>query len=410
MTSRAGRADAADRLDYLRQVGALLWPPPASLDVVPRSDRMPPDERYLLVPGRGRPRLLVPAGSSRTAAAAVRDHGEPRSARARLRSLVLAGAVRSGLAGVVSGDRVRVRVPAGGETIESHLSEALGRRVRVSLHLSPARANRKPVLRLLDGRGRVAGYAKVGVDPLTCRLVRGEARTLEELGEAGLTRLRPPSVLHHGTWRGLEVLVLAPLPVSRRGPYDRELTAGAMVELARVRGTDTAVLGASDYWRDLDDRMAALPDGPQATATRTAAAALLGDVGGRSLAFGAWHGDWTPWNTARVGSTVLVWDWERFAAPAPLGFDALHDAAQAAVASGAGLDGVAEETVARAAGLLRPFGVPAADAGPTARLYLLDLAVRYVTDGQAAKGGRGGAVEEWLLPVVEGRRMPAERS
>ena len=41
------------------------------------------------------------------------------------------------------------------------------------------------------------------------------------------------------------------------------------------------------------------------------------------LPFGAWHGDFTPWNMARTPAGIYVWDWER-SAPAPLGLDLLH--------------------------------------------------------------------------------------
>ena len=47
-----------------------------------------------------------------------------------------------------------------------------------------------------------------------------------------------------------------------------------------------------------------------------------------------------------------------------------------------------------------PFGLAPRQAAATARLYLLDLAVRYAFD---AAGGRGGAVEQWLLPALTDR-------
>ena len=54
------------------------------------------------------------------------------------------------------------------------------------------------------------------------------------------------------------------------------------------------------------------------------AAALESRPARRRLAFGAWHGDWTPWNMASTAGGLLVWDWERFATGVPVGFDALH--------------------------------------------------------------------------------------
>ena len=35
-----------------------------------------------------------------------------------------------------------------------------------------------------------------------------------------------------------------------------------------------------------------------------------------------------------------------------------------------------------------------------ARLYLVEIAARYLLDGQAAAGARLGRVEHWLLPAL----------
>ena len=42
------------------------------------------------------------------------------------------------------------------------------------------------------------------------------------------------------------------------------------------------------------------------------------------VSFGAWHGDWAPWNMAAHDGRVMLWDWERFETDVPVGFDALH--------------------------------------------------------------------------------------
>jgi hypothetical protein len=40
--------------------------------------------------------------------------------------------------------------------------------------------------------------------------------------------------------------------------------------------------------------------------------------------FGAWHGDFGPWNAACGPDRIEVWDWERFDADVPAGLDAAH--------------------------------------------------------------------------------------
>jgi hypothetical protein len=121
------------------------------------------------------------------------------------------------------------------------------------------------------------------------------------------------------------------------------------------------------------------------------------------LGFGAWHGDWNDGNSAALADgRVLVWDWERFDADVPLGYDALHLRLQTAVTrAGADPLDAARALLAGAAATLAPFEQPADVAGRVAALYLVDLAARYLRDRQAEAGARLGHVAAWLLPAVE---------
>jgi hypothetical protein len=307
----------------------------------------------------------------------------------------------TGLLSTAVSHRVRITVPAGTETITSHLSHLLGQPVLLSMHIGPARANRKPVLQLLDPRGRTVAYAKVGIDPLTRRLVCEEGRTLKTLAGAGLGRVRLPAVLHSGTWRGLELLVLSALPVWRARREDPARLAAAMVELATTTAIEAGTLAGSAYRRLLTDRMTAMTETPRSDAVRNAARLLDDRSGAEVLSYGAWHGDWTAWNCACLADTVLLWDWERYARPAPLGFDALHYWMQGVMQRRSmPLPAAAAACVAQAQAMVAPFGLAPGQAVATARLYLLDLAVRYVADRQDASSGQAGAVEDWLLPAL----------
>ena len=142
---------------------------------------------------------------------------------------------------------------------------------------------------------------------------------------AGLTGLTVPGVLHYGQWRGLDVLVLGALPVwLRRRPVPWPRLAAAMGEIAGVDGLRRSPMAGSSYWRRLTGRLAAADAGAGRGALAAALDALAAGAAGRPLAFGAWHGDWTPWNMASTDRGLLVWDWERFTRDVPLGFDALH--------------------------------------------------------------------------------------
>ena len=98
---------------------------------------------------------------------------------------------------------------------------------------------------------------------------------------------------------------------------------------------------------------------------------------------------------------VMVWDWERFQTGVPVGYDAIHYRLQQAVSQGGvTAQAAAEAAVAGAAQALAPFGIEAAAAPIVATLYLAEIAIRYLHDGQAEAGARLGDVGTWLLPVL----------
>lgn len=293
MITASGRP-VDDRAAYLREVSALLWPPPATAALT-TARRAPGHGHDLMVlPGLRRPRLIVPAGR-KAAAAAVRRYGEPNSARTRMASRALAVTLGTGLGRLVLRDRVRIDVPAGAATIESYLAEVVGEPVAISLHLGAPRANRKPVLQVLTAAGETIAFAKVGVNQLTTELVRAEHDALGQLAAAQLRTIRAPRVLSCDSWHGLEVLVLSALPVwQQRDPLRPGQLSAAMAEVARIGGLSTGPLAASEYWRRLRDRLDGAGNGADHDALRAAVAQLTVAAGTQTLAFGAWHGDWTP--------------------------------------------------------------------------------------------------------------------
>jgi hypothetical protein len=270
------------------------------------------------------------------------------------------------------------------------------------MYLGAPRANRKPVLQVLTPDGRTVAYVKVGVDPLTCRLVRAEATALRTLAEADLVLSTVPAVLHSGQWNGLELLVQSPLPVAgNRERPSPERIAAAQREVAAVGSTPAGPLALSPYWSDLVGRIAALPDSPAARTLADLVPRVEKVVGEVPLALGAWHGDWTPWNTALAGDRLLVWDWERFATGVPVGFDALHWALQTDLVTHLADPGEsASRSLVTAGEVLEPFGLSTEQVRATGVAYLAELAARYLADRQSEAGARLGDVGSWLLPAV----------
>jgi hypothetical protein len=388
--------DAALRTQYLTEVLDLLYPRPCSTADASGEHIV----EYLVVPDARRPRLLVPSGSRKVAVAAVRRYAEPQSRGARMKRDAVVAAIRTGASGLLLRDRIKITGPAEA-SIDGHLRTALGRDLAVSIHIGPARANRKPVLQLISPEGDTFGFGKIGSGPLTQRLVRAETNALKVLGDSGLTKLTVPRVLYAGRWNGLQVLIQSALPVwLPRAPLTPRRLASAMLDIAGSCGYTHGTLGGSRYWAELRTRLAHVSDRPEGAQLSAAVEVLAGHAADGHFRYGAWHGDWAPWNMANLADALLVWDWERFATGVPLGFDAVHHELQRRIQSTGDAKDAVEATVQRATELLAPFGVPAEGRTVTALLYLVDLATRYLTDRQAEAGARLGVLGTWLLPVL----------
>jgi hypothetical protein len=395
--------------EHLAELFRLLYPEPHVIDL-PGAPAAAPGApvvaEYLLLPHARRPRLALPAGPRALRLAAVSHLPRPRGTRARLRN----SAVRVVLAasGAPLRDRVRVHAEAGADSLHNHLRQLLGEPLSFSIHVGgPLRANRKPVVELLGAGGAAVGFAKLGVNDLTRALVRAEAQALQTLGSAGLRAATVPAVRHAGGWRGHELLVQQALPVWQSPvPAAPGAISAAMVEVSRACGLSTGKVKVSGYAGQLTERLeqaaarTGVRDPGLGPALRDAGLAALASGADLALTYGAWHGDWTPWNCHPTGDTVLVWDWERFTTGVPLGLDALHCQLQAAIDGGAAPRAAAQALPEQAARLLAPFGVAPGLARFTAVLYLIDIAARYLADRLDDGTQRLSAVGDWLLPVV----------
>jgi hypothetical protein len=403
--------DTVLRAQYMNEVLGILYP---NGEVVV-GDNTGAHAEYLIVPDLKRPRLLVPAQDRKIAAAAVRNYAEPTSRTARMKRDAVVVALRTGASKMLLRDTVSVVGPAGIDSIDQYLAKVLGAGLSISVHIGPARANRKPVLQLLTAAGETVGFGKLGTGTLTRTLIRAETAALTTLNQIGMTNLAVPRLLHAGQWHGHEVLVQSALPswLPRTTLSAKRLVA-AMREVAGCAGTRTGSLAGCDFWTTLRARLDALTVAPQGAPRRAdgtdrgaeartlalAAGELIAGAGHTELRFGAWHGDWAPWNMATTSAALLVWDWERFTPGVPMGFDALHYDLQRLLDRGVDPGPAVDTILRRAQRLLAPFDVGAGAAQVTALLYLVELATRYLEDKQAEAGARLGVLGNWLLPVL----------
>jgi hypothetical protein len=386
-----------DRRAYLRSLVELLWPGAPLRWGTATTGAASGERQYLLFPSGKRPTVMAPAAPTAGLAEVLRRYKPSAGWRTQAQLESLATAARTGV--LRAWPYAAFVGAATGPTIESYLGAALGEPVAITVYTSPPRANRKPVLRILTAAGRPLGFAKLGVNPLTSALVGAEAAALRRLARADLATVVVPELLHEGRWNGIDVVVQRELAVARPQALDPVRLRAAVTELASLDMAGPAPAAGSPYLRDL--RLEAGRHGgagePFALALdELAQAAAHHDV---VLSYGSWHGDWTPWNMTSDGERAYVWDWERFSSGVPHGLDALHLRLQRAIVrEGQHPRTAVEHLVAAAPSILAPYGVERNAATTTAALYLSEIGLRYVRDGQAEAGARLGDLSAWLLP------------
>ncbi len=368
-------------------------------------------ERYTVFPSEGDPKLLITASSNRVRSAALRRVGSETGTAMKLVRRIGSELARAGLDQLATGDDVVLSVDAKSVaeapgdrdalTLVEHLQTVLGRPgLHIAVTIGPMRPNRKPVLQIMDADGHLIAYAKVGWDVSTRAMVHREAHVLGELAEQRLRSVMTPSRLHIGEWRDLVVLVTEPLDHPDAGVPDAHLVAVGLSEIATHRGLRTSTLASSSWLASIRERATVVGDGTL-TSLVDGIEAHLGLV---ELEFGVSHGDWAPWNMARLGRRLGVWDWERASNDAPLGIDVVHHHFQQRLADlgsvGRALD-ACEEAVATD---LERLGSDEDTVAHITTLYLVELALRYAESGlrtEAVIHRTGGDVLAELTRRVE---------
>jgi hypothetical protein len=376
-------------------------------------------EAYLALPRAANPRLLVPLGSVQAASAALARNHDATSTKARLVRAALGAGLRVGLTQRVTAKSSRVDVfvdPALSPAerpqhlLTDHLRTIFGRAdLEMAVILGVPRLNRKPVLQVLASDGTVVGYVKAAWNDLTAGLVRNETRVLGDLAASGPTTFTPPGLVAAGPWGDLELIAASALPNAARPDQAQvfDPPMAVIAEIAGLWGRSTARLADSSYWAGVRERLAARP---ASEVLERAVDWIERQVGATEIAFGAWHGDFTPWNMARLpgvsggpGETgqTYIWDWER-AAPAPAGLDLLHFLFQSVCRFEGKPPARAIESCSERVATLLPVLDVAAESLPALwLLYRLELLLRYDEARMAGVLARQSKIHEGLLEMFD---------
>ncbi|GAA4373742.1 hypothetical protein [Paeniglutamicibacter cryotolerans] len=331
---------------------------------------------FAVVPSIEKAILIVPTGSRRASAAALRRFSADLTGRQKLQRV--AAATLFGLWGARSPLASHSLVPGSGTSqgIVEHLSGIFGEQVQISMGVGTLRANRKPILQVFSPRGRSLGFAKVGTNAFTSGLVDREGLALEELNDRTWKSLILPRVIHRGPWKEGSLLIMSGLstsPVSAARGLER-LRNDVQEELQSAYSTTSMPLANSSWFVELELAVnAGPPDSKPFHRLSRAIETLSRKFGELPVEFGMTHGDWTPWNMSVSKGKLQVWDWERFSTGVPVGFDEIHYSLHRHLRH-AGLSARAVIDGARTPGTTSSV-VPLA--------YLGELAARYLLGGQS---------------------------
>jgi hypothetical protein len=289
-------------------------------------------ERLLVMP-RGRFRYLVSDGSRAETARILASYNGIRSPLRAAQRTLMAGYVRCGLPRhavsrpihLASASRLD-EATLSTLSFPAHL-RALLREPRASVAVGLRRLDHhsKPTVQLFGPGGSPLAYAKLGWSPSTAMMVRRETSALERFATQGIaTEIRSAGLLASGDWGGHPYLVVEPLPAGVRA-IDPATPPSEAARAVAGRHEERSII-ESAWWHELERRVPREPRSGEvlAVAARAAMHQLRTGETAPVWEFGAWHGDWVPWNVAKADGQVFAWDWEHFAECAPIGFDSLH--------------------------------------------------------------------------------------
>ena len=378
-----------------RDTAPLLWPSPQQALAVRRTPPFrskPGATSWWVLPTAAHPRFFVPVESPGGWRVVARSGAGGRADQVQALASRL---LRTGMGKVLPIDRFEVA----GTGIEQHLQDVLGQPVRIGVRLGRARADRVVVLQVLAADGSTLAFAKLGTTEISDARLTSEASNLSHIADLDPDRVGAPSLLHAGIWADRQIVVLS--AVDSRPQAADEVPVAPMRRLAEAAGTVETTLGESDFLARLRAEVGCVREAAVRERLDAHLDVITARFADQVLRFGAWHGDWVPWNMTRDGERVFLWDWEHYEEGVPIGFDALHfRGQQLRNADRKHLDRGEDVWWAERRSLLARLDVLGVAADLTTVLYLVRVNLRFVIEGQSDQDVSPRRVG-WALPLLE---------
>jgi hypothetical protein len=297
---------------------------------------------FAAVPGFKAPRLLIPMASKLSAAASLGLYNAQRPL-ARMARKALSIGLSLGVTQPFLKNRLYLSIRKdfceNGSKMPLIL-EALkevfdNKRICLALAAGTPGVHRKPVIQVMEEKGRILGYAKVGWNQATIRLVRNEENILRRLSKISFTTAQIPTVLHALSWNHASILVTS-APPSRTNRPPQQLHTSHLQFVNELSAIDKNVISFPEslFWQTLQARAKMLEEafpyyshlinwGVEKAHER---------FSGLSLPFSWRHGDFVPSNTKLlVDNYLFIFDWEYAQRDSPPAWDLFHFLVQTGV-------------------------------------------------------------------------------
>lgn len=278
--------------------------------------------RFIVLPSRGAPRLLLPQSDPRTTLAGTQVYA-PYKRASRIMKGVLLRIIRTGWS-----DWVRRKVLVASKEalpLERLVTEITGECNPIfALSLGKYTAVRKLTVQVMRPGGEILGYIKLPLTASAVQRVRHEATVLERLGHFPALRPHIPRLLYDGPWNDTYLLFQSPM-VGEPGPARfarmHEEFLGTLRTIHPVKRTGQNLIETvASTWKTASPLLGARWQALAREVLRRAARNLDTVM----LPCGIMHGDFTPWNTRTREQRLNLFDWESAHWEAPVGWDTFH--------------------------------------------------------------------------------------
>ena len=276
---------------------------------------------YTIVGGRSNARWwLVPLSNGRVTASGFALF-QPLLTSARILKLVVCALSLLGLSWLWSRNKIYLSGESKLGTYFPNLAEPI-----YAYFTGTDSPHRKVAVQVMDSKGHIKGFAKLGCSPEVVSLLQNETAMLEKVKALQLKTVHIPQVLYSGPMGEGYCLLTDTLktPLTGSATEFGQAQRAFLRELAAVtaQSPSTAATVAAKLESRIEHRERQFDPGWRMRLQK--AVDILAEQDQLPIPQCMSHGDFTPWNTFMVSGCLYVFDWEYAEQTASPGNDIIH--------------------------------------------------------------------------------------